>query len=117
MKKIKEEKKENRLHLKYIRFDVVVGSTYSFPCRHMHRTVEACPYSTWVHSPVSAFHTRSVRSVLPLTTVEPAIWQDHTPPEWPTSVIKHCNDNKKIDGKNHSKDCTESEPTDTPISN
>jgi hypothetical protein len=44
-----------------------------------------------MHSPVSAFHTFKVRSVLPLITVVPDIWEDQTPPVWPHSVRRHCN--------------------------
>ena len=55
----------------------------------MQRTVEVCPYSVWIHSPVSAFHTFSVRSVEPLMMMLSLIWDDHTPPVWPTNVRKH----------------------------
>ena len=56
----------------------------------MQRTVEVCPYSVCTHWPVSTFHTFSVRSVEPLTIRLPAIWDDQTPPVWPTSVRRHC---------------------------
>lgn len=63
---------------------------YLFPCKCMQRTVDVCPYSVCTHSPVSAFHTLSVRSVEPLMTMLSLIWEDHTPPVWPTSVCTHC---------------------------
>lgn len=56
----------------------------------MQRTVEVWPYSVCTHSPVSAFHTFSVRSVEPLMTTLSLIWDDHTPPVWPTRVCTHC---------------------------
>lgn len=55
----------------------------------MQRTVEVCPARTLRHWPDLAFHTRRVRSVDPLITRSPTIWEDHTPPEWPTSVRRH----------------------------
>lgn len=74
----------------------------------MQRTVEVCPYSVWMHSPVSAFHTLSVRSVEPLMMMLSLIWDDHTPPVCPTSVLKHCNtreertlDDPRRDTKSH----------------
>lgn len=56
----------------------------------MQRTVDVCPYSVCTHSPVSAFHTLSVRSVEPLMTMLSLIWEDQTPPVWPTRVCTHC---------------------------
>lgn len=57
-----------------------VGECYRLPWRCMQRTVDVCPYSVWTHSPLSASHTRSVRSVEPLITVATIIWLHHTPP-------------------------------------
>ncbi|KAG7254370.1 hypothetical protein CRUP_025651 [Coryphaenoides rupestris] len=48
-----------------------------------------CRTSVWIHSPVSASHTLSVRSVEPLMITFSRIWDDHTPPVWPTSPHKH----------------------------
>lgn len=59
---------------------VVGGVRYRLPWRCMQRTVEVCPYRVCTHSPLSASHTRSVRSVEPLITVATAIWLHHTPP-------------------------------------
>ena len=64
--------------------------TYLLPCRCIHLTVDVCPYSVCMHWPVSAFHTLSVRSVEPLIMMLLDIWDDHTPPVWPTRVRRHC---------------------------
>ena len=42
-----------------------------------------------MHCPVSAFHTFRVRSVEPLMIILLDIWEDHTPPVWPTRVLRH----------------------------
>lgn len=66
--------------------------SYFFPWRCIQRTVEVCPYSVCKQWPDSAFHTLSVRSVLPLIIMLPDICDDQTPPVWPTSVRRHWKD-------------------------
>lgn len=65
--------------------------TYMLPHSDMQRTVEVCPYSVCLSTPVSAFHTLSVQSVEPLMMMLPAICDDHTPPVCPTKFRRHCN--------------------------
>jgi hypothetical protein len=67
-------------------------SAYFFPCRCIQRTVDVCPYSVCKQCPDSAFHTFSVRSVLPLIIMLPDICDDQTPPVWPTNVRRHWKD-------------------------
>lgn len=62
---------------------------YLFSCRCIHLTVDVCPYKVCIQTPLSASHTLSVRSVLPLMIVLPDICDDQTPPVCPTNVRKH----------------------------